>query len=144
MKKLFVACLATSTAFCSALVVGTLGYQDAPDHDWSSTRAWDRTTDMLDELSSFGGVIALILLTLVVVGGLFYMSHTDYKRKVVMQWTHIVLGLVIIGIIAAIGINGVDSPNLEGWLVLGFAGTIIAQAAAFTWLARPRGIRPRR
>lgn len=76
--------------------------------------------DIFGGLWSFGALLLAIVVTGIVVYGLYYMSKTNYDGHEQRRWAHIGLGVIFVIFVAWLGLSWIHLPSGLGWMALVF------------------------
>jgi len=88
---------------------------------------WSNFTDALGGIKSFGGLVALIVMGVIVIGGIIYLQGHNYGGWTAERIAHLVIATIVVAFLGLIGLSWLSLPDGDAMKVI---GAIVAHLVA--------------
>jgi hypothetical protein len=100
---------------------------------------WADFTEALGGVKSFGGLLALIVMSAVVVGGIIYLQGRNYGGWTAERVSHLVIATLVVLILGAIGLSWISLPDGAAMKVLAVIAAHLVAAGLSTFVGELDG-----
>ncbi len=95
---------------------------------------WNDTTEALGGVKSFGGLLALVVMSAIVIGGIIYLQGRNYGGWTAERISHLVVATLVVLVLGVIGLSWISLPDGAAMKVLAVALAHLAAAGLSTFV----------